>query len=92
MRPSRGCGGNGLWADEKLWLSKNFVASRVLANGPIRVLFELTYDAFDEQRATRHGGRGIPGGRDAAVRADGCSHGYSVTSHVKWARGPFGPD
>jgi hypothetical protein len=45
--PSRGCGGNGLWADEKLWLSKNFVNSRVLANGPIRVMFELTYEPFD---------------------------------------------
>ncbi len=45
--PSRGCGGNGLWAADKLWTSKNFVASRVLANGPIRVLFELEYEAFD---------------------------------------------
>jgi hypothetical protein len=44
---TRGCGGNGLWADEKIWLSRNFVNSRVLANGPIRVLFELTYEPFD---------------------------------------------
>ncbi len=44
---SRGCGGNGLWADEKLWVSKNFVSSRVLADGPIRVMFELTYEPFD---------------------------------------------
>jgi hypothetical protein len=45
--PTRGVGGNGLWAENKLWLSKNFVATRTLAAGPIRVLFELTYDAFD---------------------------------------------
>lgn len=45
--PSRGVGGNGLWANGKLWLSKNFVQSRVLAQGPIRVLFELTYEPFD---------------------------------------------
>ncbi len=45
--PTRGCGGNGLWAAEKLWVSKNFVNSRVLANGPIRVMFELTYEPFD---------------------------------------------
>ena len=45
--PSRGCGGNGLWAADKLWVSKNFVNSRVLANGPIRVMFELTYEPFD---------------------------------------------
>ena len=44
---SRGDGGNGLWADGKLWVSKNFVDSRVLANGPIRVMFQLTYEAFD---------------------------------------------
>lgn len=44
---SRGNGGNGLWAADKLWVSKNFVDSRVLANGPIRVLFELDYEAFD---------------------------------------------
>jgi hypothetical protein len=44
---SRGCGGNGLWADGKLWVSKNFVDSRVLADGPIRVMFELVYEPFD---------------------------------------------
>ena len=44
---SRGCGGNGLWADEKLWGSKNFKDSRVLANGPVRVMFELIYEPFD---------------------------------------------
>jgi hypothetical protein len=44
---SRGCGGNGLWAEDKLWLSRNFVNSRVLANGPIRILFELTYVPFE---------------------------------------------
>lgn len=44
---SRGCGGTGFWADNRLWVSRNFVDSRVLANGPIRVLFELVYDPFD---------------------------------------------
>ena len=44
---SRGCGGNGLWAGDRLWVSKNHVNSRVLANGPIRVLFELTYEPFE---------------------------------------------
>jgi hypothetical protein len=45
--PSRGCGGNGLWADDRLWTSRNFVHSRVLANGPIRVVFELVYEPFN---------------------------------------------
>ncbi|MEY4385805.1 MAG: hypothetical protein RLY20_1088 [Verrucomicrobiota bacterium] len=44
---SRGCGGIGLWADDKLWTSRNFVNSRVLANGPIRVVFELVYEPFN---------------------------------------------
>lgn len=44
---SRGDGGNGLWAADKLWVSKNFVNSRGLANGPIRVVFELDYEPFD---------------------------------------------
>jgi hypothetical protein len=44
---SRGCGGTGLWADNRLWVSKNFVDSRVLASGPLRVLFELVYEPFE---------------------------------------------
>jgi hypothetical protein len=44
---SRGCGGSGLLADDRLWVSKNFTNSKVLANGPIRVLFELDYAPFD---------------------------------------------
>jgi Domain of unknown function (DUF4861) len=44
---TRGCGGNGLWAADRLWTSRNFVQSRSLANGPIRVMFELTYEPFD---------------------------------------------
>ena len=44
---SRGCGGNGIWDDGKLYASRNFVRSRSLANGPIRVMFELGYDGWD---------------------------------------------
>lgn len=44
---TRGDGGNGVWAADKLWVSKNFVNSRTLASGPIRALFELDYEPFD---------------------------------------------
>ena len=44
---SRGCGGNGIWDGGKLYTSANFIESRSIANGPIRVMFELTYPAFD---------------------------------------------
>jgi hypothetical protein len=40
---SRGCGGVGIWANGVLAVSHNFTGSRVLANGPIRLIFELTY-------------------------------------------------
>jgi hypothetical protein len=44
---SRGCGGSGLWRDGRLVVSKNFRESRVLANGPIRLVFELYYPLWD---------------------------------------------
>ena len=45
--PTRGCGGSGIWANGQLFVPKNFVDSRVLTNGPIRVMFELIYEPFD---------------------------------------------
>ena len=44
--PTRGCGGSGIWANEQLYIPSNFIDSRVLANGPIRVMFELVYPSF----------------------------------------------
>jgi hypothetical protein len=44
--PTRGCGGSGIWANGKLLVPTNFTSSRVLANGPIRVMFELVYHPF----------------------------------------------
>src|SRR5215468_506817 len=44
---TRGCGGSGVWSSNKLYAATNFVDSRVLANGPIRVMFELVYEPFD---------------------------------------------
>jgi Domain of unknown function (DUF4861) len=44
---TRGCGGSGIWDNEQLFVPSNFVDSRVLANGPIRVMFELVYEPFD---------------------------------------------
>jgi hypothetical protein len=44
---TRGCGGSGIWSNNKLYVPTNFVDSRVLANGPIRVMFELVYEPFN---------------------------------------------
>ena len=45
--PTRGCGGSGIWVNEQLYIPRNFVQSRVLAAGPIRVMFELVYPGFN---------------------------------------------
>jgi len=45
---SRGCGGSGLWRSGALVVSKNFRGSRVLAAGPIRLVFELDYPAWEQ--------------------------------------------
>src|SRR6266446_612252 len=44
---TRGCGGSGIWANNQLYVPTNSVDSRVLTNGPIRVMFELVYEPFD---------------------------------------------
>lgn len=44
---TRGDGGNGLWVNDQLVVPINFMNSRVLAAGPIRVLFELDFPTFD---------------------------------------------
>lgn len=44
--PSRGCGGTGVWDGHALHVSGNYTAWKVLANGPIRAVFELSYDTW----------------------------------------------
>jgi hypothetical protein len=50
---TRGCGGSGLVVNGALVVSKNFRASRVLAAGPIRLVFELDYPDFRKRSALR---------------------------------------
>jgi hypothetical protein len=45
---TRGCGGSGLVVDGALAVSKNFRASRVLAPGPVRLVFELDYPEWEK--------------------------------------------
>jgi hypothetical protein len=44
---ARGCGGTGIWDGQKLYVSHNWKTWKVLANGPIRAVFELTYEPWD---------------------------------------------
>lgn len=41
--PSRGTGGSGIWENNELAVSKNFVSYKTIATGPLRTIFELTY-------------------------------------------------
>lgn len=43
----RGCGGTGIWKDGALHVSKNYRQWKVLASGPIRLVFELTFEPWD---------------------------------------------
>ena len=47
VKKSRGCGGLGIYRQGKLAVSRNFTTSRVLAGGPIRLVFELDYAPWD---------------------------------------------
>jgi hypothetical protein len=47
VKSSRGCGGTGVWDGKKLWVGTNYKTWNVIANGPIRAIFELSYDAWD---------------------------------------------
>ncbi|MFZ5497169.1 MAG: DUF4861 domain-containing protein [Verrucomicrobiota bacterium] len=44
--PSRGCGGTGIWDGKALHVGRNYRAWKVIANGPIRAIFELSYDTW----------------------------------------------
>ncbi len=44
---SRGCGGTGIWDGKTLFVGGNYKSWKVIANGPIRAIFELSYDAWD---------------------------------------------
>ncbi|QOY94130.1 DUF4861 domain-containing protein [Massilia sp. UMI-21] len=44
---SRGTGGTGVWDGKQLHTSVNYASWKVLANGPVRAVFELHYAAWD---------------------------------------------
>lgn len=45
--PSRGCGGTGIWDGTQLYVSHNYKTWKILANGPVRAIFELGYDTWE---------------------------------------------
>jgi hypothetical protein len=51
---SRGCGGIGVWKNDSLYVSKNFISYRKLVDGPVRNIFELTYAPWTADGAIIH--------------------------------------
>ena len=47
---SRGCGGLGIWEDHTFYVSSNYNSARIIATGPIRSEFELTYGAWEARK------------------------------------------
>ncbi len=45
--PTRGCGGTAVFAEGRLFVSKNYTGMRILAGGPIRFAFEVSYAPWD---------------------------------------------
>jgi pectinesterase len=44
---TRGAGGTGVWDGKALYVGRNYTTWKVIANGPVRAIFELAYDAWD---------------------------------------------
>ncbi len=44
---SRGCGGTGIWDGHRLAISGNYRTWKILANGPVRAVFEVTYGPWE---------------------------------------------
>ena len=45
--PTLGGGGDAVWRGGRMYPAKNFKSYRILADGPIRTVFELRYDPWD---------------------------------------------
>jgi pectinesterase len=45
--PTLGAGGTAIWRGDRLHRAENFARYRIVANGPIRAIFELDFDPWD---------------------------------------------
>ncbi len=44
--PTRGCGGLAIFSEGKMYGSRNYRMQKLIANGPIRTIFELSYEPW----------------------------------------------
>jgi hypothetical protein len=45
---SRGTGGSGVWVNDSLQVGKNYISYKIIANGPLRTIFELNYAPWSQ--------------------------------------------
>jgi hypothetical protein len=82
--PSRGCGGSGIWSDGRLFASRNFRETKVLANGPVRLIFELTYLPWEAG-----GGRKVAERKRVTLDAGSHMNLFESTYTVEGGAGPL---
>jgi Domain of unknown function (DUF4861) len=78
--PSRGCGGTAVFADGKLFTSKNYTSLKQLSTGPIRFSFEVTYAPWD--------GNGVEVTETKRITLDAGSRLNRIDSTYTFAGGP----
>jgi pectinesterase len=84
-----GAGGTGIWRNDKLYRALNFKTWRVIANGPVRAIFELQYQPWDA------GGQRVSETKRVAIDAGhNLNHIVSIfrlegggTADIPWATG-----
>jgi len=74
--PTPGCGGTAVYANGKLYPSKNYTQVRILASGPIRFAFEVTYAPWDAN--------GTRVTEDKRIILDAGSHLNRIESTYTW--------
>lgn len=47
---SRGTGGIGIWENDSLYVSENFIDHKTIAEGPLRTVFELSYAPWSKYK------------------------------------------
>ncbi|MCG9791599.1 DUF4861 family protein [Flavobacterium algicola] len=49
---NQGCGGSGIYYDGKVYYSKSYSAWKIIANGPIRLVFELEFTGWQGENSS----------------------------------------